>query len=292
MTLAPPPANGRRAGEATSPIALDPVAFAARAFRVLLWRGPLGTARRAAELAAPSLALRRLRVFRRLGGKTGLEIGGPSILFRNAGLVPAYGVAARIDNCIFADHTVWEGEVAAGDTFRFHSRRAPGRQYIAEAADLGAIASDSYDFLLSSHVIEHSANPLKALGEWRRVLKPGGLLVLIAPRKELIFDHRRPITPFSHLLEDEARGMGEDDLTHLEEILALHDLDRDPEAGGAEKFRARSLANFENRCLHQHVFDTALARQAVVHAGFEVLSAEAATSRDILVLALKPGGAA
>jgi hypothetical protein len=86
-------------------------------------------------------------------------------------------------------------------------------------------------------------------------------MLLILPDARLTFDHRRPITSFQHLLDDYRNGTGEDDLTHLEEILALHDLSRDPQARGPEEFRSRSLRNLENRALHQHIFDAALLQQ-------------------------------
>ena len=56
----------------------------------------------------------------------------------------------------------------------------------------------------------------------------------------------------------------------LEEILALHDLSKDPQAGSAEAFERRSRLNFQNRCLHHHVFDQALAADMVRAAGFDV----------------------
>ena len=85
--------------------------------------------------------------------KTGLEIGGPSGIFRRTGLIPVYSVAARIDNCNFGNQTIWEGKINEGDTFNFYKRRAPGRQYFVEASNLGCIASASYDFVLSSHCL-------------------------------------------------------------------------------------------------------------------------------------------
>jgi hypothetical protein len=45
------------------------------------------------------------------------------------------------------------------------------------------------------------------------------------------------------------------------------------------------LRNADNRCLHHHVFDTALAREMVEQAGFSVLSATRPTRMDIVVLA-------
>jgi SAM-dependent methyltransferase len=186
----------------------------------------------------------------------GLEIGGPSGVFRSRGIFPVYPIAASVDNCIFASETVWS--------------RADSRDFIAEATRLDFAPDGSYDFVLASHVLEHSANPLKALKEWSRVLRRGGALFIAVPNRHFTFDHRRPVTPIEHLLEDYEVGRGEDDLTHLREILALHDLSLDPPAGTLEQFKARSEKNAENRCLHQHVFDRDTLARSLEWAGFKV----------------------
>jgi SAM-dependent methyltransferase len=253
--------------------------------RALRDDGVVSVARRVSSAALPRRALRRLGVLEFVDGRLGLEIGGPSQAFGRLGVVPVYLAAERIDNCNFAAATLWEGQIAEGRTFRFNAARPPGEQFMAEATGLVHVASGAYDFLLSSHAIEHCANPLKALAEWSRVLKPGGVLVLIVPHRDAAFDHRRPLTTLGHLVDDFERGVGEDDLTHLDEILRLHDLGRDPGADDAESFRARALANADNRSMHHHVFDTALARAMVEQAGFEVLRVERPTRMDIVALA-------
>jgi SAM-dependent methyltransferase len=219
---------------------------------------------------------------------TGLEIGGPSRIFGKRGCIPAYSVAERIDNCNFGAATVWEGAIDEGHTFTFNRRKKPGRQYVTEASDLSAIESASYDFLLSSHCIEHLANPLQGLSEWVRVLKPGGLMVLVFPDKSGTFDHRRPVTALDHLIEDFEARTGEDDLTHLEEILELHDFDYSPGVGDFEEFKARCLRNVENRCLHHHVFDTALSVQVVDHMQLQIHAVEQFHPFHIAVIATKP----
>jgi SAM-dependent methyltransferase len=223
-------------------------------------------------------------------GCTGLEIGGPSGLFRRSGRIPIYALARRIDNCNFREQTIWQHSIAQGETFKFDKRHEPGRQYIAEAADLGTIQSEQYDTVLSSHVLEHCANTLRALSEWIRVLKENGILVLVLPHKDGTFDRDRPVTTMQHLIQDFTQGVEERDLTHLEEILRLHDLSRDPGAGGAEAFRERAYRNFENRGLHHHVFDTRLAIQVVNHVKMKILAVEAFPPYNILVVARKTGG--
>lgn len=236
----------------------------------------------------------RLRSFQGLlpylDGKAGLEIGGPSAIFGSRGLLPAYVVADRVDNCNFSTETTWEGAVEAGSPFWFDKQHRPGRQYVAEARDLQFAPSDSYDFVLSSHMLEHSANPLAVLNEWRRLLRPGGMLLLVVPHRDGTFDHRRPVTLLSHLIEDFALGMTEEDLTHFPEILGSHDFARDPGAGNREDFIDRSLRNAYNRCLHHHAFDTRLAAAVVDYARFEIMAVEPVRPYHIVVAAIKPLG--
>ena len=217
----------------------------------------------------------------------GLEIGGPSGMFGRRGSIPVYPVATRIDNCNFGHHTVWEGAISEGNSFIFNKRRRPGRQYVGEASNLEFIEDSSYDFVLSSHCIEHLANPLQGLAEWIRVLKQDGLLVLVIPHKDGTFDHRRSVTSLEHLIQDFDNQTDEGDMTHLEEILRLHDLAQDPGAGDFQSFQERSKRNRENRCLHQHVFDTRLAVEVVNYFGLQILTVEPFYPSNIAIIARK-----
>jgi SAM-dependent methyltransferase len=206
--------------------------------------------------------------------RIGLEIGGPSSIFTPGGILPVYSGAARIDNVNFSSNSSWEAGLRDGGEFNFSPLKPPGRQFLCEASTLHAIADASYDFLLSSHCLEHVANPLGALCEWRRVIRPGGHLIIILPDPSRTFDHRRPVTEMAHLQADFSSKKGEDDLSHLDEILRLHDLRRDYQAGTRAAFRARSLLNAKNRCLHHHVFNLALIRNALAATGWRLLGDE------------------
>ncbi len=47
--------------------------------------------------------------------------------------------------------------------------------------EMDAVPDDSFDVALASHVLEHVPHDRKALAELRRILKPGGRLVLMVP---------------------------------------------------------------------------------------------------------------
>jgi predicted SAM-dependent methyltransferase len=200
-----------------------------------------------------------------------------------------YSVADRIDNCNFSGTTIWEGTVKEGDTYVFNGKKAPGRQFISEASDLQCVKDSSYRFVLSSHCIEHLANPLQGLKEWIRILEPSGLLVLVVPHKDGTFDHRRPLTSIEHLVHDLNSQTDEHDLTHLEEILKFHDLERDRAAGDFQSFQSRSLRNFETRCLHHHTFDTRLAIEMIHYVGLQILNVELFKPCNIVIIAKKIG---
>jgi len=175
---------------------------------------------------------------------------------------PIYRVAKSVDGINFAGTTMWEGQIDAKRSFDY-GVGSGGRQFIVEATDLSEIGDNTYDFVLSCHSLEHVANPLRALYEWKRVVKPGGYVLLVLPNKEANFDHLRPTTPFAHLVDDLNNGVDERDLTHLPEILKLHDLGRDKAAGDPVTFEKRSRDNHRNRGLHHHVFDIPLLRQVL-----------------------------
>jgi SAM-dependent methyltransferase len=222
-----------------------------------------------------------------LRDKRGFEIGGPSPIFGRDGMLPVYTVAGTVDNCNFSTSTTWEGALSEGAHFRFNEAKPAGYQYIRDAVDLFGIAADSMDFVLSSHNIEHIANPVRALREWLRILKENGLLVLVVPHKEGTFDHLRPTTPLEHLISDFERATGEDDLSHLEEVLEFHDPGRAPGTSDRAEFRVRSEKNLENRCLHHHVFTLKPVVQLLDYLGMQILSAEAVLPMHIICVARK-----
>jgi len=222
-----------------------------------------------------------------ISGKSGLEIGGPSAVFRRGNVLPIYAEIGRLDNCDFSKSTVWAKH---SEEFLFDASKPPGNTIFCDGSALVEVPDATYEVLLSCHNLEHFANPVRALKEWQRVLKPGGALVLVLPYYRNTFDHKRTPTKVDHMLEDFERSTGEDDLTHLPEILERHDLKRDPGAGSREQFHARSLDNFANRCLHHHVFDENNSRELLSRSGFEVLAVESAMPFHICLLARQPEG--
>lgn len=217
----------------------------------------------------------------------GLEIGGPSPVFRVGGLFPVYETAKCVDNVNFSSKTCWEGDLKDGQNFYFHPKKEPGTQFIGEGGSLSSLPNEVYDFVLSCHMLEHAANPLGVLQEWKRLLKMGGKLMLILPHKDGTFDHLRPITELQHLIEDFENSRGEDDATHLQEILTMHDLRRDPQQASTVDFEKWIKANKVNRGAHQHVFDMNLSAQMLTQSGFQMLAMEAARPFHIFLLATK-----
>lgn len=199
-----------------------------------------------------------------LKGATALEPGGPSALFGRLGVTPVYSRLASLDTLDYAEHTLWSSSS--------NSDIVPRRRLIGEAGRLNDVADGSYDALLASHVLEHLANPLGALAEWQRVVRPGGHLLLVVPHRDGTFDHRRPVTTLEHMRHDAQLETGEDDLTHLEEVLALHDLARDPGARNRAVFEQRCRENFAIRGMHHHVFVSGSVVELCHAARLEVLS--------------------
>jgi len=178
--------------------------------------------------------------------KNGVEIGGPSTTAPHI-----YHHSSTIDNVIYSSNTIWHN--SSSEYLYYPNKR--GKVIINDSVNICNVDDSSYDFLFSSHSLEHIANPLKAVREWTRIIKDDGYIVIIVPEKSACFDHAREYSQFSTLLTQYNRDVGEDDLSTLPEILRNHDLALDPPAGNFEQFVKRSLDNFHNRCLHHYVYN-------------------------------------
>jgi|GEM_PF-549178 len=89
--------------------------------------------------------------------------------------------------------------------------------YIMEADNLHLFQNGQFDFLIAIHMLEHFPNPIKALKEWYRVVRDGGVLFIVVPQKGCTFDKYRNTTPLSHLIEDYEKNTDNSDLTHIDE---------------------------------------------------------------------------
>ena len=207
-----------------------------------------------------------------LRGKSGIEIGGPSLIFRDS--LPIYQVVGSIDNINHNNNPIWKNRLE--EKYKKH--------YICDATDLGMIPAESYDFLLSCHSLEHIANPLKAKGEWLRILKHGAYILIIVPDKRFTFDHLRPITSFDHLLRDYEKNMGEDDMTHLQETIRLHDAELDMLSKDNDLDWSK---NFQTRRMHHHVFDKRLLKQVADFFDLDIMRMDWMYPYNIIMLARK-----
>jgi len=227
-----------------------------------------------------------IRLSRKRASQRGLEIGGPSAFFKVKSYFPVYVFAEQVDGVNFSNETVWEGQITEGYNYKYYDDKK-GQQYIGEASELKNVPSGEYDFVLSCHSLEHVANPIKALKEWNRVLKNNGHLALVLPDKEFTFDDKRPYTTFEHLVGDYNSNITEDDRTHFAEVLALHDLKKDTGVTSFHELKERTENNFENRCVHHHVFSLEVIKKMLEYAGFKVIHQQKATPFHLVTFAQK-----
>ncbi len=116
---------------------------------------------------------------------------------------------------------------------------------------LAPVADASQDFVIASHVLEHLAEPIGFLAEIHRVLRPGGVAMVLLPDRHRTKDQGRGATPLSHLVAEHEAGVEEVSDDHLAEWLASRDIA--PTAGGPSHEELLDL--HRRRSIHVHCWD-------------------------------------
>jgi predicted SAM-dependent methyltransferase len=249
--------------------------------------GMLGSARKIYRMVTPYRSREMSKYLHQFENAKGIEIGGPTHwAFGTKGLIPIYLIIDNLDNVNPRSDNVYHnaraGRIYAGRTYRFDERKSAGMQYAVEAADLSMIASDTYDVLLSSHMIEHTSNPIRVLLEWTRIVRLGGFQLIIVPNKELTFDHYRTTTTLQHMIDDFEADRDEGDLTHLNESIELNDYSMMSFDG--ETFKSRAVKNLETRCLHHHTFTLHSLRQLLEYMNLDIIELVAEPAYHLIAL--------
>lgn len=113
--------------------------------------------------------------------------------------------------------------------------------------------TESLDFVILSHLLEHLSDPIGAVKNMIRVCKPGGVLVMAVPDREKNIDVNRPPTAIQHLLDDyyadPVQRLARDDQHYLEWAEFV-----EKKAGPEIRAKATQL-EMMRYSIHRHVFD-------------------------------------
>ena len=105
---------------------------------------------------------------------------------------------------------------------------------------LRSFADASTDFVVASHVLEHVADPLGILDEIHRVLRVGGITIILVPDRRATFDANRPPTSLDHLVAEHLAGVTEVSDEHIVEFVRAVS-GADPSVDDIELHRKRSI---------------------------------------------------
>lgn len=119
---------------------------------------------------------------------------------------------------------------------------------VDDAEKLSKFKTNSLDFIIANHFLEHCLDPIGTLINMTKKLRKDGVLFFAIPDKRYTFDKDRKITPYSHL-EAEYKDKDKSFLVeHTEDFVKLGEKHK----GNINK-RVKELIDSEYR-IHYHVW--------------------------------------
>jgi hypothetical protein len=169
----------------------------------------------------------------------------------------------NVDGLNMKEDNMWQ---RVGEKYYYYQNKK-GIQYIGDCSDKNIINNidKKYDLILSSHQIEHLANPIKTLLLYKKLLNINGYILSIIPNKNMFWDINREYTTIEHMLNDYNNNIGEDDKTHLYENLNTS------QYKSSEDLTSKAYVNYKTRVMHHHCFNDELVKNMFEYVGFETL---------------------
>ncbi|MGE3841127.1 MAG: methyltransferase domain-containing protein [Vicinamibacterales bacterium] len=122
---------------------------------------------------------------------------------------------------------------------------------IDDGERLNMIGDASLDFIIANHFLEHCEDPIGAMLNHLRKLRPGGVLYYAIPLREHTFDRSRELTSLTHLMNDYADGGAASRLGHFEDWVSHVEGEHNATKG---RERARQLLD-GGYSIHFHVWN-------------------------------------
>jgi SAM-dependent methyltransferase len=118
------------------------------------------------------------------------------------------------------------------------------------------IQDNEFDFVFSDNVIEHTPNPIFALIEQIRIVKPAGIVYSILPNKHFTFDCERDTTELGVLVEKYVSGVFDHTIAEALDVIqnTVDYPDRNLELDSQMR-AARDMIARKDGVPHFHVFD-------------------------------------
>ena len=89
------------------------------------------------------------------------------------------------------------------------------KRYVVGTADKIPAEKASLDFIFSSHVVEHLANPLGHFAYWASLLKPGGFVAAVIPDRDGCQDYSFPASTVDEIVQEWKLGSMEVSVDHF-----------------------------------------------------------------------------
>jgi SAM-dependent methyltransferase len=164
---------------------------------------------------------------------------------------------------------------------------------VDDGETLVTVADSSQDFVVASHMLEHTEDLLGTLRAQLRVLRPGGVLVLALPDRRHGIDTEREPTSVEHVLADHADGGAGSRARHYEEWARHVDLPLGHTAPGAVEAHAAELER-RGYSIHFHCWTAAefgaLLEALIGSRGLPAEVAELRANRHEFLVALRRAG--